>query len=280
MLITHYTRILATSSRTSCTCSPAAGSSSRAAPSSPTSWRTRATCGTPASAKPARLTLPEPDAPSGGRPMTDRPRTSTWPLRKPTSRSCSGRSATGSRWSTSTRRDLADARGRCSTPSASSSRPHNAAVHRGAHQLAEEATDAYEGARAKDRGVRRRRAGRAGVHQERHRGHQPRRLRDGQRGGVRPGGRAVPARPGRRDRRHRDGAPRQPRARGSSCAQRTGATLRWFGVTDDGRLDLSDMDELITERTKVVAFTHQSNVLGTVNPVAQLVGAGPGRSAR
>jgi cysteine desulfurase/selenocysteine lyase len=50
--------------------------------------------------------------------------------------------------------------------------------------------------------------------------------------------------------------------------QRTGATLRWFGVTDDGRLELSQLDELITERTKLVALAHQSNVLGTVNPVA------------
>jgi len=54
-------------------------------------------------------------------------------------------------------------------------------------------------------------------------------------------------------------------------AERTGATLRWFGVTADGRLDLSDIDELINDRTKVVAFTHQSNVLGTVNPPAALV---------
>ena len=46
--------------------------------------------------------------------------------------------------------------------------------------------------------------------------------------------------------------------------RRTGATLRWFGVTDDCRLDLSTSIELITARTKVVAFTHQSNVLGTV----------------
>jgi cysteine desulfurase/selenocysteine lyase len=52
--------------------------------------------------------------------------------------------------------------------------------------------------------------------------------------------------------------------------QRTGATLRWFGVTDDGRLDLSQLDELITERTRLVALTHQSNVLGTINPVAQI----------
>ncbi|MCW2823334.1 MAG: Cysteine desulfurase, partial [Aeromicrobium sp.] len=51
--------------------------------------------------------------------------------------------------------------------------------------------------------------------------------------------------------------------------ERTGATLKWFGLTDDGRLDL-DTDP-ITERTKVVAFVHQSNILGTVNPVAEIV---------
>lgn len=53
-------------------------------------------------------------------------------------------------------------------------------------------------------------------------------------------------------------------------AERTGATLRWFGLTDDGRLDLSDIDSLVTERTKVVSFTWVSNMLGTVNPVAEL----------
>ncbi|GAA1755281.1 cysteine desulfurase [Nonomuraea bangladeshensis] len=51
-------------------------------------------------------------------------------------------------------------------------------------------------------------------------------------------------------------------------AQRTGATLKWFGVTDEGRLDLAD--GVITERTKIVSVAHQSNVLGTVNPVAEL----------
>ena len=50
-----------------------------------------------------------------------------------------------------------------------------------------------------------------------------------------------------------------------------GATLRWFGLTDDGRLDLSDIDQVITERTKVVSFVHVSNILGTVNPLEELV---------
>jgi cysteine desulfurase/selenocysteine lyase len=53
--------------------------------------------------------------------------------------------------------------------------------------------------------------------------------------------------------------------------QRTGATLRWIGLTDDGRLDLSDLDELLNERTRVVSFVHQSNILGTINPVEPIV---------
>jgi cysteine desulfurase/selenocysteine lyase len=52
--------------------------------------------------------------------------------------------------------------------------------------------------------------------------------------------------------------------------ERTGATLRWFGLTDDGRLDLSDIDTLINERTKVVSLTWVSNMLGTINPVAEI----------
>jgi cysteine desulfurase/selenocysteine lyase len=50
--------------------------------------------------------------------------------------------------------------------------------------------------------------------------------------------------------------------------ERTGATLRWFGLTDEGRLDL-DTDP-VNERTKVLAFGHVSNILGTENPVAEL----------
>ena len=52
--------------------------------------------------------------------------------------------------------------------------------------------------------------------------------------------------------------------------ERKGATLRWFGLTDDGQLDLSDIDSLITERTKVVALTWVSNMLGTINPIAEI----------
>ena len=56
------------------------------------------------------------------------------------------------------------------------------------------------------------------------------------------------------------------------ACERTGATLRWFDVTDSGRLDLeaAARDGLVYERTKVVSITWVSNVLGTVNPVAQV----------
>jgi cysteine desulfurase/selenocysteine lyase len=54
-------------------------------------------------------------------------------------------------------------------------------------------------------------------------------------------------------------------------AARTGATLKWFEVTPEGRLDLSNINSIITEDTKVVALTHQSNVLGTIVPLHEIV---------
>ena len=55
-------------------------------------------------------------------------------------------------------------------------------------------------------------------------------------------------------------------------AERTGAVLRWFDITDEGRLDLeaARRDGLINERTKIVALTWVSNVLGTVNPIREI----------
>ncbi|KLO37548.1 cysteine desulfurase [Mycobacterium nebraskense] len=52
-------------------------------------------------------------------------------------------------------------------------------------------------------------------------------------------------------------------------ARRTGATLRWYGVTDDGRIDLDSLQ--LDERVKVVAFSHHSNVTGAYGPVRELV---------
>lgn len=54
------------------------------------------------------------------------------------------------------------------------------------------------------------------------------------------------------------------------ACERTGAKLRWFSLTDEGRLDTSNIDELITERTKVVSLVWVSNMLGSVNPVADI----------
>jgi cysteine desulfurase/selenocysteine lyase len=54
-------------------------------------------------------------------------------------------------------------------------------------------------------------------------------------------------------------------------AKRSGATLKWFGVTADGRLDESNIDSLITDKTKIVAITQQSNVLGTINNLDQII---------
>ncbi|CAL9403009.1 putative cysteine desulfurase [Actinosynnema sp. ALI-1.44] len=146
----------------------------------------------------------------------------------------------------------------------------NAAVHRGAHQLAEEATDAYEGARAKiaafvgaDFGeIVFTKNATEGVNLVAYAmGNAATSGPEAERFTLGPGDEIVVT----EMEHHANLVPWQ------QLAERTGATLRWFGVTDDGRLDLSDVDELITPRTKVVAFTHQSNVLGTVNPVKSIV---------
>lgn len=62
-------------------------------------------------------------------------------------------------------------------------------------------------------------------------------------------------------------------------AQRTGAHLRAVPLTDEGRLDLDAFASLLSERTRVFAVTQMSNVLGTVNPVAELAEAARARGA-
>ena len=54
-------------------------------------------------------------------------------------------------------------------------------------------------------------------------------------------------------------------------AKRSSAELKWFGVTSDGRLDESNIDSLITSKTKIVAITQQSNVLGTINNLDRII---------
>jgi len=57
------------------------------------------------------------------------------------------------------------------------------------------------------------------------------------------------------------------------CAQATGAALRYIPLTDDGLLDLSDLGSLLTERTKILAVTGMSNSLGTITPLPELIEA-------
>ncbi|NLX55779.1 MAG: cysteine desulfurase [Planctomycetaceae bacterium] len=63
-------------------------------------------------------------------------------------------------------------------------------------------------------------------------------------------------------------------------AERTGCTLRFVPITDDGFLILEALDDLLNERTRLVAVTAVSNVLGTVNPVAQIVSRAHAAGAR
>jgi cysteine desulfurase / selenocysteine lyase len=155
---------------------------------------------------------------------------------------------------------------------------HNAGVHRGAHLLAEEATDAYEGARVRvadfigaDAGeivftksateglnliaYAMSNAATAGPESERFR--------------VGPGDEILIT----EMEHHANLVPWQ------QLCLRTGATLRWFGVTPEGRLDLSNIDELLTDRTRLVAVTHQSNVTGVIPPVTELARLAHARGA-
>lgn len=53
--------------------------------------------------------------------------------------------------------------------------------------------------------------------------------------------------------------------------ERTGAKLNFIPVTESGELDLTDLDNLLTSKTKIVAVTHVSNALGTINPIKQII---------
>ena len=63
-------------------------------------------------------------------------------------------------------------------------------------------------------------------------------------------------------------------------ARRTGATLRYLELDDQGRLILDDLSSVLTERTKLVSLTHVSNALGTVNPVREIAAAAHAVGAR
>ena len=143
---------------------------------------------------------------------------------------------------------------------------HNAAVHRGAHQLAEEATDAYEGAReivakfigGQESEIIFTKSATESIN-----------LVAYAMGNAQPGNRfALTASDSivvTEMEHHANLIPWQ------QLAKRTGAQLKWFNVKQDCRLDLSNIDQVITANTKVVAITHQSNVLGTINPLEAIV---------
>jgi cysteine desulfurase/selenocysteine lyase len=145
-------------------------------------------------------------------------------------------------------------------------RRHNAAVHRGAHQLAEEATDAYEGARAT---VAKFLGGsvdeiiftKGATESLNLLAYAFSNGGSNNRFNVASTDRIVVT----EMEHHANLIPWQ------QLAKRSGAELTWFEVTPDGRLDLSNLADMITPNTKVVALTHQSNVLGTVNPLAAIV---------
>ncbi|UXY30497.1 cysteine desulfurase [Streptomyces sp. HUAS TT20] len=134
---------------------------------------------------------------------------------------------------------------------------HNAAVHRGAHQLAEEATEVYEAARATVAGFIGAETDEVVFVKNATEGINLVAYALGTAGTVTAGKKIVIS----EMEHHANLVPWQ------ELARRTGATLDWFPMTDEGRLDLSSIDDLITEDTAIVALTHQSNVVGTVNPV-------------
>ena len=147
-------------------------------------------------------------------------------------------------------------------------RLHNAAAHRGAHQLAEEATEAYEGAReivanflSAPGGSQEIVFTKSATEALNLLAYAMGNARAGNRFHIGPQDRIVVT----EMEHHSNLVPWQ------QLADRTGAELAWFEVTPDGRLDLSSVDSVITPNTKIVSLTHQSNVLGTINPLEEIV---------
>jgi cysteine desulfurase/selenocysteine lyase len=149
---------------------------------------------------------------------------------------------------------------------------HNANIHRASHQLGEEATEAYEGARIKvgefigardETEVVFTKNISEAINLVAYSMSNASAARGPARLSLGPGDEIVIT----EMEHHSNIVPWQ------LLCQRTGATLRWFGVTPDGRLDTSGIGDLITARTKLVALAHQSNVLGAINPVRVIADA-------
>ncbi len=142
-------------------------------------------------------------------------------------------------------------------------RQHNANVHRGVHRLSEEATALYEGARTKlarfihapsDKQIVFTRGTTEGINLV---------ANTWGRANLRPGDEVLIT----EMEHHSNIVPWQ------MLQAQVGFTLRYIPITAEGILDLEQLPNLLTERTKLVSFVHSSNVLGTINPVAELVAA-------
>jgi cysteine desulfurase/selenocysteine lyase len=143
---------------------------------------------------------------------------------------------------------------------------NNAAVHRGAHLLAEEASIAYEGARqvladflnAELDEVIFTKSATESINAI---AYSFGNSAPNSRFALKPGDRIVVS----ELEHHANLIPWQ------QLAKRTGAELVWFSINEQGRLDQSNLNELINSSTKIVAITHQSNVLGTIVPLGDIV---------
>ncbi len=151
---------------------------------------------------------------------------------------------------------------------------HNSAAHRGTHLLGEEATDVYEGARDKVAAFIGAEPGEVVFTKNATEAINlvAYAMSNATVSAAFPGSQRFRVLPGdeiliTEMEHHANLVPWQ------QLCERTGATLRWLGVTDDGRLDLDHLDGMITGRTKIVAVTHQSNVTGTIPPVAEIARA-------
>jgi len=142
-------------------------------------------------------------------------------------------------------------------------RHYNSNIHRGVHSLSEEATAAYEGAReriarfinaASDRQTIFTRNATEAINVVAH---------SWGRANLGPGDEVLIT----EMEHHSNIVPWQ------ILQEQLGFTLRYVPITDGGLLDLSELDTLLNERTKLFAFVHVSNVLGTINPAAELVKA-------
>lgn len=138
---------------------------------------------------------------------------------------------------------------------------HYANVHRGIHWLADQTTDLYEEAREKVRALIRAPSREQVIFTHGATGAVNLVARSWGDANVGPGDEILLT----EMEHHSNLVPWQ------QLAHRTGARTRYIPLTDDGQLQLDSLDRLLTDRTKLVAVTAVSNVLGTVNPVAEII---------